>query len=303
MRITAFDIYRDLLKERSGLIITPDKSYLLESRLGPVAKKWGYPSMDAMTIALQGVPDAQLVNDVVEAMTTNETSFFRDSRPFDIFRDKVLPYFEKNRPSKKIRIWCAASSTGQEPYSLSMLLKETEARRPGWRTEILATDISNEVLEQARQGVYSQFEVQRGLPVTLLVKYFVQDDKKWTLNKTITSMVKYEYFNLLGPMTALGKFDLIMCRNVLIYFDEKTKRDVLERMANQVEKDSFLFLGGAETVLGITDAFVPLTNLRGVYVRKDSPHLANTALTGGAPAATAAKPASAPLPQTALPLK
>jgi chemotaxis protein methyltransferase CheR len=294
MRITAFDIYRDLLKERSGLIITPDKSYLLESRLGPVAKKWGYPSMDALTLALQGVPDAQLVNDVVEAMTTNETSFFRDSRPFDLFRDKVLPYFEKNRPGKKIRIWCAAASTGQEPYSLSMILKETEAKRPGWRTEILATDISHEVLEQARQGVYSQFEVQRGLPVTLLMKYFTQDDKKWALNKTITSMVKYDYFNLLAPMTALGKFDLIMCRNVLIYFDEKTKRDVLERMANQIEKDSFLFLGGAETVLGITDAFVPLPDMRGVYVRKDSPHLA---------AAAAAKATAPPLQAAALPLK
>ena len=275
MKLTDFDIYRTLLKDRSGLVITEDKVYLLESRLGPVAKKWGYNSLETMTIALQGVPDKDLIVDIVEAMTTNETSFFRDSRPFDMFKDHLLKYMKDARNTqKRLRIWCAAASSGQEPYSLAMILKEAAAEYPGWSFDILATDISNEILDQARQGLYSQFEVQRGLPIQMLMKYFEQQpDQKWKITNEIKNMVKYDNFNLLAPMTALGNFDIIFCRNVLIYFDEATKGDILTRMSKIIAPDGFLMLGGAETVMGITDEFVPLPDKRGVYVTKTSSHL------------------------------
>ncbi len=274
MHITDFDIYRDLLKEKSGLALTQDKSYLLDSRLQPVAKKWGYDSIDVMTNILRAVPPKDLVEDIVEAMTTNETSFFRDSRPFDVFKNFVLPYFrdKSSRPSKKIKIWCAASSSGQEPYSIAMLLKEEQENIPGWTYDILATDISHEILEKAKEGLYSQFEVQRGLPIQYLMKYFTQQDDKWQLNPEIRNIITFKYFNLLDSMTALGTFDVIFCRNVLIYFDQPTKKEVLEKMARQMAPDGFLFLGGAENVLGITDAFKAVPGQRGLYAKPDSPH-------------------------------
>jgi len=272
MKITDFELYRNLLKEKSGLSLSQDKSYLLESRLNPIAKKWGYETLEAMTMALQGVPDADLIRDIIEAMTTNETSFFRDMRPFDTFKETVLTHMKDARPNKTIRIWCAAASSGQEPYTLAILLKEASIQFPGWNFEIYATDISNDILDQAREGKYTQFEVQRGLPIQLLMKYFTQDGDKWQLNDDIRKMVKFEYFNLLDPMHKLGMFDVIFCRNVLIYFDEQTKGEVLKNMSQHIHKDGFLFLGGAETVLGITEAFKPIVDKRGLYTTPDSPH-------------------------------
>lgn len=270
MRINDFDLYKDILKARSGLTLTPDKSYLLDSRLTPVAKKWGHASLDAMTLVLRGVPDPNLVKDVVEAMTTNETSFFRDTKPFDMFKNTILPYLMKKRATRKsINIWCAAASSGQEPYSLSMLLKEMGHAINGWNIKILGTDISTEILDHAKKGVYSQFEVQRGLPIQMLMKYFDQTGDTWTIKDEIRKMVKYEFFNLLDSMDKLGTFDIIFCRNVLIYFDEQTKKMVLEKMARRLEGDGFLVLGGAETVLGITDAFKLAESHRGLYVLKN----------------------------------
>lgn len=274
MNITDFDIYKDLLKGTSGLVLSQDKSYLIESRLNPVAKKWGYENIGVMTNVLRAVPPKELINDIVEAMTTNETSFFRDNRPFDIFKNKVLPHFiKKTGGTKHLRIWCAAASSGQEPYSLAMLLKEEAAKLPGWRFTITATDISHEILDQAKEGIYSQFEVQRGLPITLLMKYFTQDGDRWVINDEIKRMVDYKYFNLLTPMSIIGQYDIIFCRNVLIYFDQETKKDVMERMAPQLANDGFFFLGGAETVLGITDKFKSVPDSRGLYAKLGSPHL------------------------------
>lgn len=273
MRITDFDIYRDLLKEKSGLVLTQDKSYLLDSRLTPLVKKWGYDSLEAMTNVLRGVPSKELIVDIVEAMTTNETSFFRDIKPFEIFKETVLPYFRNNpRLTKRLKIWCAASSSGQEPYSLAMLLKEESVKMPGWTYEITATDISYEILEQAKEGLYTQFEVQRGLPITHLMKYFTQKGDKWQLNQDIRSMINFKYFNLLESMAGLGQFDIIFCRNVLIYFDQPTKANVLDRMSKQLVDDGFLFLGGAETVIGVTDAFKTVPNVRGLYGKPGSIH-------------------------------
>jgi len=273
MNITDFDIYKDLLKDKSGLTLSQDKSYLVESRLNPVSKKWGYENIAAMTSVLRAVPPKELVNDIVEAMTTNETSFFRDNRPFDVFKDTVLSYYkEKDSNNKHLRIWCAAASSGQEPYSLAMILHEEAAKMPGWRFSITATDISHEILAQAKEGIYSQFEVQRGLPITLLMKYFTQDGDKWIINDEIKNMVEFKYFNLLDGMSLLGKYDVIFCRNVLIYFDQPTKKDVMERADKQLADDGFFFLGGAETVLGITDAFKAVAGVRGLYAKPESLH-------------------------------
>src|SRR5438067_6574209 len=203
---------------------------------------------------------------VVEAMTTNETFFFRDKVPFDHFRDAIMPEIIKARAARKsIRIWCAAGSTGQEPYSLAMSLKEMSATLAGWRVEIIATDLSQEVLEKSKAGIYSQFEVQRGLPIQMLVKYFTQIGELWQLNPDIRAMVQHRQLNLLQDFTHLGKFDVIFCRNVLIYFDQATKVSIFERLARMLEPDGYLMLGAAESVVGITDLFRPCQDRRGLY--------------------------------------
>lgn len=270
MKPDIFQIYEKVLKETSGLVVTPDKVYLLESRLLPVAKKWNLDNTETLAGKVKA-GDAAVIVDVVEAMTTNETSFFRDNAPYEKFKSFVLPCLAKNRATnRKIRIWSAACSSGQEPYSLAMLLKENESLVKGWSIEIVATDLSREILEQAKEGVYTQFEVQRGMPIQLLVKYFEQKGERWQIRPQIRSMVSFRQANLLSDFSVLGVFDVILCRNVLIYFDQPTKAKVLERMKKQLAPDGVLFLGGAETVLGITDAFRPLKDHRGLYVPQAS---------------------------------
>jgi chemotaxis protein methyltransferase CheR len=266
MNRTDFDHICKLLKQESGLILSPDKAYLLESRLLPVARKWKLATFDDLAKALRGSTDTALVRDVVDAMTTNESFFFRDARPFDQFRDIVLPAMLKNRADqKRIRIWSAACSSGQEPYSLAMILAELAGKLAGWQIEIVATDLSGEILARAREGIYSQFEVQRGLPINLLVKYFKQIGDRWQIVDKLRSMVSYREFNLLSDPASLGRFDVVFCRNVLIYFDQDTKAKVLEGVARQMPTDGYLFLGGAETVLGLTDRFQLLSGQRGIY--------------------------------------
>jgi chemotaxis protein methyltransferase CheR len=199
-------------------------------------------------------------------MTTNESFFFRDQKPFDQFRDLVLPHMLEHRAGvKSFRIWSAACSSGQEPYTLAMLLKENAAKLAGWRIEIIATDLSKEILAKAEAGTYSQFEVQRGLPIALLVKYFKQVGERWQISEEIRKMVKFKSFNLLTSPAALGRFDVVFCRNVLIYFDPPTKGQVLAGIADLMPDDGFLYLGGAETVLGTSDRFQLMPGQRGVY--------------------------------------
>ena len=260
-----FDFLRKLLKDRSGLVLTGDKQYLVESRLMPIARKAGLSRLGELVQRLKGGPET-LVVDVVEAMTTNESFFFRDKSPFDLFRDVAMPALLAARAAQRqIRIWCAAASTGQEPYSLAMCLQEMGHRIAGWRIEVLATDLSTEVLEKAKAGLYSQFEVQRGLPIGLLVKYFTQVGELWEIAPHIRSMVQYRPLNLLNDFSHLGTFDLVFCRNVLIYFDQETKVDVLDRIARILQPDGYLVLGAAETVVGLTDSFKPLPERRGLY--------------------------------------
>ncbi len=251
-----YDFLRKSLKERSGLVLSADKQYLVESRLLPVARKAGLGSLGELVAALKGDNTDALMTTVVEAMTTNETFFFRDRTPFEHFRSRVLPTLLSARHnSRTIRIWCAATSTGQEPYSLAMALNEMAGDVAGWRIDLIATDLSNGVLEKARQGVYSQFEVQRGLPIQLLIKYFTRIGDMWQIAPEIRAMVKYQQLNLLSDFTHLGAFDLIFCRNVLIYFDQGTKIDLLNRLARVIAGDGYLVLGAAETVVGLTDSF------------------------------------------------
>ena len=213
----------------------------------------------------------ELINEITEAMTTNESFFFRDNRPFDLFKGTVMPQLLQARASRRrIRIWCAAASTGQEPYSLAIILKEMGVKLAGWNIEIIGTDISQQVLDKAKVGLFSQFEVQRGLPIQLLIKYFNQVGDLWQISDDIKKMVTYKNFNLLDPFTLLGSFDVIFCRNVLIYFDQPTKTQVLEKMRKLIPDDGTLFLGAAETVLGITDKFRPVQGQRGLYSTSDA---------------------------------
>jgi chemotaxis protein methyltransferase CheR len=261
-----FDLLSSLVRARSGLVLTPDKAYLLESRLLPVARKRGCKSLPELAAMLRGRQDAALVRDIVEAMTTNESFFFRDIKPFDQFKAFVLPQLVRARAANRsIRIWSAACSSGQEPYSLAMILSEQKAQLAGWRIEIVATDLSLEILEKAQAGMYSQFEVQRGLPIQLLVKYFKQQGERWQIDEAIRKMVQFRPFNLLEDMVPLGRFDVVFCRNVLIYFDQPTKAAVLNRISKQMAPDGFLYLGGAETVLGISDKLMPVAEHRGIY--------------------------------------
>ena len=261
-----YDFLRKLLKERSGLDLSADKQYLVESRLLPLARKAGLPGIPELVQRMKSGAEALTV-EVVEAMTTNETFFFRDKIPFDHLRDTILPALLQSRASRKtLRIWSAAGSTGQEPYSIAMVLKEKAAALLGWRIEIVATDLSQEVLEKSRAGLYSQFEVQRGLPIQLLVKYFTQIGELWQINSELRGMVQHRQLNLLQDFSHLGKFDVIFCRNVLIYFDQQTKINIFERMARVIEPDGMLMLGAAESVVGITDAFRPSPDKRGLYL-------------------------------------
>ena len=259
-----YEYLRKLLKERSGLDLSADKQYLVESRLVPLARKAGLAGIPDLALKMKNGAEA-LTAEVVEAMTTNETFFFRDKIPFDHLRETVIPALAQARAARRaLRIWCAASSTGQEPYSIAMCLKEAGVLS-GWRTEIVATDLSQAVLEKSKSGIFSQFEVQRGLPIQLLVKYFTQNGELWQLNADIRGMVQHRQLNLLQDFSHLGVFDIIFCRNVLIYFDQPTKANIFDRLSRMLEPDGVLALGAAESVVGITGTFKPYPERRGLY--------------------------------------
>lgn len=266
-----FDFLRRYLHERSGLVLAAEKLYLAESRLMPVVRKHGLTSLGDLVARIRMMPASQLAIDTVEAMMTNETFFFRDKIPFEHFRDTMLPALTAARDrDRRLRIWCAAASTGQEPYSLAMAIKELASSAKGgalngFRIDILATDLSGDVLERARAGTYSQFEVQRGLPIQMLLKYFTQAGDVWQVSPELRSMVQFRTLNLLNDFTPLGRFDIVFCRNVLIYFDQPTKTQVLNRIAPQIAEDGYLVLGAAETVVGLTSAFKPVPDKRGLY--------------------------------------
>jgi chemotaxis protein methyltransferase CheR len=267
MRAHEFALLRRIIKDESGLNLGDDKVDMLEAKLRPLLKEFGAPSIAHLTLALMK-PDAhRLRARVSQAVSIQESYFFRDKAPFQYFIDVMLPRLMMRRQaSRRIRVWCAAAATGQEPYSLAIELAERKQQLAGWTVEIVATDFVEEALQRARRGVYSQFEVQRGLPVSLLVKYFNKVEKGWEINPDIRAKVGFRAHNLLEDCRELGKFDVIFCRNVLIYFDEDAKRAVISRLAAQLAPDGYFVLGAAETTTSYSSEFMPVPeNRHGVF--------------------------------------
>lgn len=251
-----FSYLCDFLEKRSGLVLGEGKQYLVEARLLPLAQSANLKDISDLVRDLRTGLNPVLATSVIEEMTTNETSFFRDRQPFEELKQVMLPaLLEARRQRHVLRIWSAAASTGQEAYSIAMTLLDQMPDVRQWRIEIIATDIAEKILERAREGVYSQLEAQRGLPIHLLVKYFDNHPKGFQVKPEIRRMVSFQQLNLFDPFSRLGSFDLIFCRNVLIYFNNVAKADILNRMSRQIAPDGFLVLGAAETVLGLTDAF------------------------------------------------
>lgn len=261
-----FDYIAGLIKQRSGLALTTDKMYLLDSRLMPVARAHGCQTLSELVNKVRLQPNEALIYTIMEAMTTNESSFFRDTKPFDILRKELLPHFKAIPGKNSLRIWSAACSTGQEAYSTIISLLEEAPSMPGWKYELIGTDLAEKVLEKARKGLYSQFEAQRGMPIQLLVKYFnPQADTTWQVKDELRKMVQFKPLNLLENFSSLGKFDIVFCRNVLIYFDEATKNQVIARLAQSLNPGGVLILGSTETIMDKTVAALFTESSRGVY--------------------------------------
>ena len=261
-----FDAFCQLVRTQSGLALTADKRYLVDSRLKPIAREHGLADVDAVLAQLRARPSSELARQCVDAMATHETFFFRDGTPFNLFEKRVLPALISARQSTRaLRIWCAACSSGQEPYSLAILLQEAAARLSGWRLEIVATDMSEGILGKARSGIYSSFEVKRGLSEDRLKRWFTPEGTNWRVSPALQQMVTFKPHNLLAGAAGLGAFDVIFCRNVLIYFDVAQKRTILQQLSRVLNRDGALFLGSAETVLGVTDAFELTPGASGLF--------------------------------------
>ncbi|MGI8546152.1 MAG: CheR family methyltransferase [Gemmatimonadaceae bacterium] len=261
-----------LLRRNSGLALGAGKEYLLESRLPPVALTYGFSSLVELVAVLRARPHAELVKAVCDAMTTGETFFFRDTVPFDVMRTVMLPDLaERCRKSgRPLRIWCAAASTGQEPYSVAMMIAEASGLLAGVRIDVIATDYAAHVLNRARRGTYTQMEVQRGLPDRLLRKYFTEDQDGFHIVDEIRRRVTFRELNLTESFRSMGQFDMIICRNVLIYFDTETKKDVLDRLATTLAPGGYLFLGSTETAYGLTERLGRLSAIpTSVHMRRE----------------------------------
>jgi chemotaxis protein methyltransferase CheR len=261
-----FAVIAAFLKERSGLVITKDKTYLLETRLAVILRDHTLAGLPGLAEHLRQPGASTLKNKVVDAMTTNETSFFRDNHPFDTLRQSVIPgLIERRAAVRTLRIWSAACSTGQEPYSLAMMMKDSFPILAGWRVEIVATDLSPTVLDRAREGLYSTFEVQRGLAIQMLIRHFDQEEPNWRIKREIRQNISFRPLNLLEDFSSMGQFDVVLCRNVLIYFDQPTKTRILTGITRRIAPDGALLLGGAESVFGLCEGLAALAGLKGVY--------------------------------------
>lgn len=264
-----FDYVRKLLRDRSGVVLEADKHYLVETRLLPLQRQLQLSSLAELIARLRASPPNGLHTQVVEAMVTTETSFFRDVLPFESLRRVVLPeLIQKRRDERRLNVWCAAASTGQEPYSLALLLREHFPELAGWKMSLLATDLSREVLARARAGRYSQLEVNRGLPAALLIKYFRQHGATWQLNDDVRAMVEFQEINLDRAWPPMPRMDLVLLRNVMIYFDVPTKKDILGRVAGVLRSDGYLLLGGAETTYNLDDSYRRVEQLKSGFYRR-----------------------------------
>ncbi|GAA1576577.1 protein-glutamate O-methyltransferase CheR [Dactylosporangium maewongense] len=256
MTLTAqeFAFISGLVRRDAAIVLEAGKEYLVEARLLPLARQSGLPSVSEFVARAQQRPEPEVHRKIVDALTTNETSFFRDGEPFKQLVDTVLPDLLVRRAStRSIKVWSAASSSGQEPYTIAMVLQDNLP--PGWSFDIIGTDISTEMLTRAEAGQYSQLEVNRGLPAPLLVKHFERNGAHWQVAQSLRKNVSFRRLNLAAPFPSMGPFDIVFIRNVLIYFDVQTKRTVLQRVAGTLRPDGWLFLGSAETTIGIDDRF------------------------------------------------
>ena len=268
MTPATFNALVGIVKQRSGGVLNADQGYMLDTRLAPLLKRERLAGLDALAQRLQRAGSEALAQEMTELLTTNESSFFRDGRPFEHLR-ALLPLLHRARPAgQALRLWSAACSTGQEAYSISILvseLAEADASFAARRVEIIGTDITGAVLERARAGVFTQFEVQRGLPIRTLMTRFTQEETRWRVKPDIAARCRFEKLNLLGDLRGMGRFDVVFCRNVLIYFDVPTKARVLSALAERLQPDGALYLGAAETAMGMATPLVPLKGERGVY--------------------------------------
>jgi len=252
-----FEFVRTMVRNQAGIILEPGKEYLVESRLLPLAKREGLASIADLVAKTRAPLGQVLVQKIVDSMTTNETTFFRDVEPFEALRKFVLPeLIERNKQSRRLSIWYAASSTGQEPYSVSMLIQEHFPQLLSWDLQQFATDISPSVLARAREGRYGQVEINRGLPANYLVKYFSKQGNEWQLKESVRKMVRFEELNLIRPWPPMLDADIVMIRNVMIYFDIEAKKQILARIRRILRPGGYLFLGGAETTMNLDDSFV-----------------------------------------------
>lgn len=251
-----FNYIRDLVREHAAIVLDPGKEYLVESRLEPILRSEGFADFGKLVEHLQTFAGARLKIKVTEALTTNETFFFRDIYPFEALRDEVFPkLIERRRLERRLNIWCGASSTGQEPYTVAMLLKEAIPNLNGWTINFVASDLSTDVLDRARRGRYNQLEVARGLPPSYLNTYFKPVDGEWQVCEELRRMIDFRQINLKEEIRPTHTWDIVFMRNVLIYFDAETKTRILNRVAQQMRKDGYLFLGAAETTAFLTEAF------------------------------------------------
>jgi chemotaxis protein methyltransferase CheR len=248
LHTSAFNYIRKLVRVAAAIVIDADKQYLVESRLAPLLQLEELGSLTALVARLQARPDPDLQRRVVEALAISETYFFRDSRPFLALEETVLPELIRSRAAhRSLRIWSAAASSGQEAYSIAMLIRERFPDLASWKLTVLATDISLDALARARKGKFSGVDIQRGLSPTLLAKYFTQTGDIWTISADLREMVEFRPLNLVGAWPALPQMDIVFLRNVLIYFDAQTRKSIFERLHGVIRPGGFLFLGNAET--------------------------------------------------------
>jgi len=256
LNTNAFEYICNLVRTKSAIVLEPSKTYLVESRLNPVARDNGLDSIEQLVMALQRPGSQKLTQQVIEAMTTNETSFFRDLHPFDALRQQILPeLIEKRSKERTISIWSNACSSGQEVYTIAMLIKEHFPELMGWKLKLVASDLSTQILDKAKQGMFNQTEVNRGLPMPMLMKHFSRNGLAWQINEDIRKMVEFRVVNLIEPFPILPTFDIVFLRNVLIYFAPDTKREILTKAKRVMKLDGYLILGGAETTMNLDVSF------------------------------------------------
>ena len=261
-------LVRLIVQSRTGVVVDPERHYLIQHRLAPVARREGFDSVEALLTEIKAKRDARLMWAIADAMSPTESAFFRDMTPFVQFRDMLLPKLASARGSNPIKVWSAGCGNGEEPYSLAMIVDAEQEQYPQTPIEIYASDLSERCLTKAQTGIYTQAEIQRGLPARNLVQHFTKQDELWRLSPSIRRRVRWRRLNLIADLKPVGRFDVIFCRYVLEAFDGPTRKQVLEQLAGALNPDGYLVLGDTETVLGLTEALRPVPGQRGVFVRE-----------------------------------